>query len=130
MYSLKDIYRQAKEDRLCFNPSDYERQGFVKNGVMLNKFGDIIEILNTTRGDYYKEITSDQYEYFHTHGWSKGSLMVAIDNCSSKLKLIDKKIQTEMNSRKNDKYIRGLKSARQRILLSYSKRKRQLKNLN
>lgn len=130
MYSLKDIYRQAKEDRLCFNPSDYERQGFVKNGVMLNKFGDTIEILNTTRGDYYKEITSDQYEYFHAHGWSKGSLMVAIDNCSRKLKLIDKKIQTEMNSRKNDKYIRGLKSARQRILLSYSKRKRQLKNLN
>ena len=50
-------------------------------------------------------------------------------NCKRKLDLIEGKIRTEVNTRKNDKHIQRLKTNRETLLFKYSKRKQQLKQL-
>jgi len=55
--------------------------------------------------------------------------MIAIDNYTRKLDVIEFKIQNEMNTRKNDKFIRGLKNSRDKLLLKYTKRKSELKSI-
>jgi hypothetical protein len=96
--------------------------------MKLNKYKDLIQILNTTKSaGYYTEATPDELEYLFTHGWRKGVLMIAISNYTRKMDIIEFKIQSEMNTRKNDKYIRGLKKSRDKIMLKYSKRKSELK---
>lgn len=99
--------------------------------MILNKYKDLIHILNTTKSaGYYAEATPDELEYLFTHGWRKGVLMIAINNYTRKLEVIEFKIKNEMNTRKNDKFIRGLKKSRDRLLLKYSKRKSQLKYIS
>ena len=98
--------------------------------MKLNKYKDLIQILNTTKSaGYYTEATPDELEYLFTHGWRKGVLMIAISNYTRKMDIIEFKIQGEMNTRKNDKYIRGLKKSRDKIMLKYSKRKSELKSI-
>jgi|TARA_R110000851_G_scaffold314781_2_gene476968 hypothetical protein len=98
--------------------------------MKLNKYKDLIQILNTTKSaGYYTEATPDELEYLFTHGWRKGVLMIAISNYTRKMDIIEFKIQSEMNTRKNDKYIRGLKKSRDKIMLKYSKRKSELKSI-
>jgi|TARA_R110002050_G_scaffold140089_1_gene264721 hypothetical protein len=98
--------------------------------MKLNKYKDLIQILNTTKSaGYYTEATPDELEYLFTHGWRKGVLMIAISNYTRKMDIIECKIQSEMNTRKNDKYIRGLKKSRDKIMLKYSKRKSELKSI-
>ena len=131
MYSYTDLYHQAIKDRRSCYRRDGSREQILSYGIMLNKYKDLITILNTTKaGGYYADATPDELEYLFTHGWKKGVLMIAIKNYTRKLDVIEFKIQNEMNTRKNDKFIRGLKNARDKLLLKYTKRKSELKNLN
>ena len=50
-------------------------------------------------------------------------------NCKRKLDLIEERIKREVNTRKNDKHIQRLKTSRENLLIKYSKRKKQLKQL-
>ena len=43
-----------------------------------------------------------------------------INNCLRKLQLIEDKMRLEVNTRKNDKFIKNLKTKREYILLRYS----------
>ena len=50
-------------------------------------------------------------------------------NCKRKLDLIEERIKREVNTRKNDKHIQRLKTSRENLLIKYSKRKKQLKQI-
>jgi len=98
---------------------------------MLNKFPNSIEILNTSRGgDHYKELTEEEYKFFFENGWEKGVLLTSMGNYLRKLNMIEDRIQEEINTRKNDKHIQGLKVSREKILQKYSLRKQQIINLH
>jgi hypothetical protein len=130
VYSYTDLYHQAIRDkRSCYRRDD-NKESILSYGMMLHKYKDLITILNTTKtGGYYADATSYELEYLFTHGWRKGVLMIAIDNYTRKLDVIEFKIQNEMNTRKNDKFIRGLKNSRDKLLLKYTKRKSELKSI-
>jgi|TARA_R100001369_G_scaffold331_2_gene869 hypothetical protein len=107
------------------------KMGIIKLGFMLNKYPSRMEILNTSRGgDYYKELTHEEYDTFYLNGWEKGVLLISMGNCLRKLNMIEDRIKIEINTRKNDKYIRGLKTSRDKILNLYSIRKQQIKSIN
>ena len=63
------------------------------------------------------------------NGWKAGQLHLVIMNCLFKLDLIEKKIKTEVNTRKNDKHIQSLKTRREGMLVKYTKNKRKLNQL-
>ena len=71
-------------------------------------------------GDYFKECSLEEYDYFYDYGWEVGCFKVRINNCLHKLKIIEENIKTEVNTRKNDKHIQNLKTRRENILNKYT----------
>ena len=129
-WDLEFIYRQALEDpkAVCLNKA--KSQTILCKGVKIEKFKDRIEIFNVAKGgDYGRECTLEEYDYFYDHGWEKGVLLVAISNCLYKLNIIENNIKTEVNTRKNDKHIQNLKNSREKILNKYTINKRKLNKL-
>ncbi len=131
MYTLEEIYQQAMEDQGAYHPKHSGKQGILKIGILLNKYSDRIEILNTTRGgDYFMELTPKEYSFFYENGWKKGVILTSMHNYERKLKMIEGRIQNELNTRKNDKHIQSLKASREKILRKYAERKKLLSQLN
>ena len=78
-----------------------------------------MNIFNTTKGVFYQEITSEEYETFLEYGWVIGIHKMSLRNKKRKLNLIENKMRSEVNSRKNDKHIKSLKKYRKEILKEY-----------
>jgi len=129
-YSLKDIWKQAEEDLNSAPVMMPKGECLMGMGVKIQKFGDHIEILNTAKGgDYFKELEESEYEFFYKDGWRVGAVNLSLSNYSYKLQLIEQKIKTEVNTRKNDKHIQNLKNKRESILNKYSKQTSKLNKL-
>ena len=82
----------------------------------------------TLGGMYYKELSLEEYEIFLSRGWQRGVYEVAVENAKRQLDKVEKKTKEEVNHRKNTKYFQTLKTARQRIMSTYSKLLREFKN--
>tara|TARA_R100000935_G_scaffold36448_1_gene57452 strand:+ start:1521 stop:1919 length:399 start_codon:yes stop_codon:yes gene_type:complete len=128
MYTLDQIYDQAVNDNKPITTTMPFGASIIKMGIKIQKFKDRIEILNLSKGgSYYKLCDDKEYDIFKKNGWKIGCLQVAIQNCLHKLSLIDNKIRTEVNTRKNDKHIKNLKNKREMVLHKYSEHKIRLK---
>tara|TARA_R100000742_G_C4279224_1_gene103277 strand:- start:4009 stop:4407 length:399 start_codon:yes stop_codon:yes gene_type:complete len=130
-YTLKEVYNQAITD----TNSTINKMGrgvfVISLGVKLQHFPSKTEILNCSKGgDYYRELDDQEYEFFFEFGWKKGVLLIALSNCNYKLQLIEDRMKTEMNTRKNDKHIQNLKTRRDNVLKKYAKYKIKLNQLN
>jgi|TARA_R100000988_G_C4000184_1_gene168491 hypothetical protein len=130
MYSLDQLFNQALQD----NPIHIKKElgdSVINNGFKMQKFQSKIEILNCSRnGDYFQELNKNEYEMFLSNGWIKGCVIMNINNCLHKLKLIESKMRVEVNSRKNDKFIKNLKTKREYIMNRYSYYTKKLIKLN
>ena len=81
--NLKDIFYEAEADRGSRSLRHYTADGIIGLGILIeyNKKTQDIKIQNTTiGGDYYKEITDDQYEIFYEYGSIQTSLRRNINN--------------------------------------------------
>lgn len=131
MYSLEEIWLQAIGDASAVRQRVPKGELIIGSGVRIQRFGDRIEMLNMNKGgDYYKVLDEDEYNIFYHDGWKRGSVNLSISNCLFKLGLIEDKIKTEVNTRKNDKHIQNLKNRRENILNKYTKLKQKLNQLN
>ena len=131
MHSLEDLYSQAILDRSTYRSTTKNKDTFIKYGVMLRKFPNKIELVNCHKGgDYFSPFTEDEVQMFKDNGWKMGVLLFLIKTYKRKLNMIEVRIQQEINGRKNDKYIKGLKVKREGILNKYSMRQKQLTKLN
>ena len=131
MYSLEEIWTQAIGDASAVRQRVPKGELIIGSGVRIQRFGDKIEMLNMNKGgDYYKILDEDEYNIFYHGGWKRGSVNLSISNCLFKLGLIEDKIKTEVNTRKNDKHIQNLKNRRENILNKYTKLKQKLNQLN
>jgi len=127
MYSKEDIYSQALKDQNAYHSLG---NSVVNFGVKIQKFLSKTEILNCSRnGDYFQECNDEEYQLFFIHGWIKGGLRLSMMNYKRKLDLIEEKIKMEVNTRKNNKHIKKLKSSRENLLIKYSKRIKQLNQI-
>lgn len=130
MYSLEQLYQQANKSNSLYIKKEYG-ESHIYLGVKIQKFASKIEILNCSKnGDYYNEISEDQYKDFFTNGWVKGCLILAVSNCVRKLKLIEQRMRDEVNTRKNDKYIKNLKNKREFVMKKYTNHSKSLIKLN
>tara|TARA_R110000765_G_scaffold127724_1_gene225775 strand:+ start:1041 stop:1457 length:417 start_codon:yes stop_codon:yes gene_type:complete len=130
MLSIEEVYNQALEDTNAIQ--ELKPLGFsvINYGVKIQKFLSKTEILNCSRsGDYFQECNEEEYQLFFIHGWRKGGIRLSMMNCKRKLDLIEERIKREVNTRKNDKHIQRLKTSRENLLIKYSKRKKQLKQI-
>jgi hypothetical protein len=131
MYSIEEIYQEAVTDRSTIKTYSDNKETLIKLGVMIRKFPNKIELINCHKGgDYFSSIEDHEMKIFNQHGWKKGVLLFSMQTYKRKLSMIEVRIQQEMNSRKNDKFIKGLKVQREKILNKYSNRQQQLNKLN
>ena len=127
MYSKADIYNQACKD----DSAIMQTNSVINIGVKINKYISKIEILNLSKdGDYYNELSKKEYNIFYENGWEKGCRLLALENCKRKMDLIKNKMKTEVNTRKNDKYIKNLKTKRDLIMKKYTYHTNKLIKLN
>ena len=127
MYSIEQIFIQALEDPSAYN---IDNSSIVNYGVKIQKFFSKTEILNCSKnGDCFQECNKEEYELFFIHGWKKGAIKLSMMNYKRKLDIIEWKIKEEVNTRKNDKHIKKLKSTRENLLVKYTKRIKQLNKI-
>ena len=107
-----DEWKEPSEESyiLCSTPDKYPSK--TKKVIIHN---------TTIGGDFYKEITSEQYEVFSKKGWRLAVFVLCLSNYRRKLDMVEHNIKREVNSRKNAKHIQNLKSARERIMCSFTK---------
>ncbi len=123
-YTLKEIFKQAKADEFSAVLDGEEFEARILSGIRIEQninTADTIIHNTTIGGDFYKEITDDEYEVFYQKGWRYAVFVLSLSNYRRKLKMIEEKIKREVNTRKNAKHIMNLKAARERIMNSYSK---------
>ena len=127
MPTLIEIFNEAKTDPRSIITTLKSNESVINKGCKIQRFTDRIEILNMGKGgDYFKVCTEDEYEFFYLHGWRVGVIQLALSTCLHKLKIIEERIKTEVNTRKNDKHIQNLKNRRENILVKYTYHKRKL----
>ena len=123
MYSLEHIFSEAANDSECGNLDTLMYEARLLRGMKIVKDGETkeIAIYNTTLGgDFYREVTPEQYELFQENGWKIGVYVLSLSNYRRKLSSIEHKIKEEMNGRKNAKSIQMAKSRRLTILQNFS----------
>ena len=130
MFKLKDIMNQALGDPKSIKNVLPKGVSVIGRGVKIQQFDDGIQILNMGKGgDYFKECSDEEYDFFYKDGWRKGCTQVSMSNCLHKLSIIESRIKTELNTRKNDKHIQNLKNRRETLLNKYTNLKTELNNL-
>jgi hypothetical protein len=130
MFKRKDIMIQALEDPKSIKNVLPKGVSVIGRGVKIQQFDDGIQILNMGKGgDYFKECSDEEYDFFYRDGWRKGCTQVSMSNCLHKLSIIESRIKTELNTRKNDKHIQNLKNRRETLLNKYTNLKTELNNL-
>jgi len=128
-FKIDDILKQALEDNKSIKNILPKGISVIGRGVKIQQF-ESIEILNMGKGgDYFKECTPEEYNFFLVHGWKKGCMKISMSNCLHKLNIIEDKIKTELNTRKNDKHIQNLKTRRENLLNKYTNLKTEYNNL-
>tara|TARA_R110002050_G_scaffold258582_1_gene397966 strand:+ start:373 stop:765 length:393 start_codon:yes stop_codon:yes gene_type:complete len=122
MYTLEQIYSQALNTSYPpVKTNTATGQSIIRKGVKIQMFNDKIEILNMGKGgSYYQECNEKEYKFFTDFGWKIGCLCIIAENCLYKLNLIETRIKSEVNTRKNDKHIKRLKNKRSAILIKYA----------
>ena len=130
MFKRKDIMTQALEDPKSIKNVLPKGVSVIGRGVKIQQFDDGIQILNMGKGgDYFKECSNEEYDFFYRDGWRKGCTQVSMSNCLHKLSIIESRIKTELNTRKNDKHIQNLKNRRGTLLNKYTNLKSELNKL-
>ena len=132
MYSLECVFKESIEDVDSAVLNTLHYQSRLLKGIKIVKDNETkeVEIFNTTLGgDFYKEITTEQYNLFQENGWKIGVYVISLSNYRRKLVSIEKRIREELGGRKNAKSIKMSKSRRLAILKNFSEVSNKLKEL-
>ena len=123
MYSeLHNIFEEAMNYCNTANLDGIDYKARLSYGIKIVKYDDddSIVIYNTAKGgDYYQELTEEQYDMFFKQGWKVGVLKMALERYTNKLTLIEQKIKEEINGRNNANYLNFLKETRTQTLNNY-----------
>ena len=114
-YSMSDILMQASKDHYTTPLNTARETSFMLYGVKIveDKITEKITIYNTTKGgDYYAEITENEYTEFYENGWRKGVYVLSLSNYRRKLTIVNDRIQNEINKRRsNAKTLQSLQAS-------------------
>ena len=108
---------------MCIRDSKYieSRVAFGVKIARDRETGDI-EILNTSRGgDYYQEITKNEYDNFFKNGRRYGVYVVSLSNYRRKLEVFDEKIKEAISNSAPKKELNYWHERRKNTMNKYTK---------
>jgi len=103
----EEVWEQAQKQHGVASLFDKECDSYIYKGIKIMKCNGVFRIFNTKmKGDFYQEITEDQYKMFEEHGFEYGVYNVMTDNLQNSLQRITNKIQLEINIRNNTRHFK------------------------
>lgn len=131
MCRLDEIWDDAFEQHDAFHMVDAYKntECLVYKGFKIESDNKNQIHIYKPKGEVYKELKEDEYDEICKHGWRKGVLILVLDSYHHKLSKISDNIRDEVNTRRNDKHLKSLKSSRQRIMHNYLKVVKQISKL-
>lgn len=113
----QEIYNQSYNDGLSIRITTKDSVSLVFRGVKVENKNDNIRILNMGKGgDFYREVTPEQYKIFFDKGFRQGVYEVNTSNYKDTLNTLSTKIRNEVASRNNLKHYNMLKEYRNTIM--------------
>jgi len=121
MNTKEQIFNQAYNDRLSVRIITRDSVSLVFRGVKVENKDNNITVYNTNKGgDFYREVTQDQYQVFFDKGFRQGVYEVNTSNYKDTLDMLSIKIRNEVASRNNLKHYNMLKEYRNTIMQKLS----------
>ncbi len=118
---MDEIYKQAEQDHgtRAFRGGGYTSLLFM--GIRIVKQNDEKYTIEDMQrgGNYYEEVTPQEYELFKTDGWRKAVFQIALKKYQSKVDKINESIQKEANSRGNQRSLEIYQEEKTRVLNKY-----------
>ncbi|MAN61364.1 MAG: hypothetical protein CMI60_05380 [Parvibaculum sp.] len=119
---MVEIFNQASRDHSAVSMDSGEHQGFISYGIKIIKDRhNKVTILNTNKGEYYEEISDDEYDIFRDRGWLCGIYTLSLSSYKRKLDEITRRITDEVNGRRRKKVLVSLKEERDIFSSKYFK---------
>ena len=132
MRNLNSVFEEAKLDEYSgvLDSKGAEARIVLAIKIIRDRESGDVEILNTSKGgDYYKEISKDEYELFIKKGWRYGVYVLYLSNCRLKLNSIEIRINEHIQE--NIKTTLEMLQTRRKVILNnYSKVKNKLNQIN
>jgi hypothetical protein len=111
------IFEEAYNDILSVRVTTPVSTSLIYRGIKVENVEGNIRILNMNRGgDFYREVTPEQYKVFFEKGFRKGVYDVCLDNYKRALDMLSLKIRNEVSKRNNVKHYESLKEYRNTIM--------------
>ena len=124
MYSLLDVYQQAKEDSFSKTIVTESAVRYMAYGwrVVRERKSERVYIMNMTMGgEFYQEASEEDYATFLELGWKEAVYVLYLCNCRSKLDKLELRINKAIVNNERVVVIRKLKDSRDRILQNFNK---------
>jgi len=132
MRNLNSVFEEAKLDEYSgvLDSKGAEARIVLAIKITRDRESGDVEILNTSKGgDYYKEISKDEYELFIKKGWRYGVYVLYLSNCRLKLNSIEIRINEHIQE--NIKTTLEMLQTRRKVILNnYAKVKNKLNQIN
>jgi hypothetical protein len=111
------VFEQAYNDRMGVKIVTPDSVSVIYRGVKIQNKDNNIKIYNLAKGgDFYREVTPEQYKVFTENGFRNGVYEICMENYKRTLDTLSIKIRNEMQSRKNVKHYDSLKEWRTTIM--------------
>ncbi len=113
----QEIFNQAYNDRLGVRVTTKDSVSVIYRGVKVENKDNNVRVLNMAlNGDFYMEITDEQYKIFFEHGFRRGVYEVCMENYKRTLETLSQDIRKEVSKRNNVKHYDALKEYRNTIM--------------
>lgn len=119
---MKDkIWNDAKWFHKSTRLDTPQYKSMIFKGIKVeNRDGDI-RVLNTKlNGDFYQEISEEEYDTFYRIGFEQGCYEMCLSNYKRSLNVIIRSIRDEIGNRNNQKHYQYLKSMRLNLMEKYT----------
>jgi len=119
---MVEIFNQASRDHSAVRMDGGGYEGFISYGIKITKDNhNKVTIFNTNKGEYYEEISDDEYDIFKEGGWLCGIYTLSLSSYKRKLDGIKRRITDEVNGRRRKKVLVSLKQERDLFSSKYFK---------
>lgn len=130
---LDEVFEQASKDFNSTSSHGDKYLAYVSYGIKIvsDERTNKVYIYNTAmNGDFYDEVTPEQYELFLNKGWKFGVYNVSLSNYRRKLDVIQSKIRDIVNTSRSEKQMQKLREQRDTIMERYNQLAVKLNQLN
>lgn len=126
---LNNIWTKAYEDVSTYHMIDTfnKSECLIYKGYKIEKKDDVIQVLKPL-GEYYTEISIDDYNQLCSSGWKQGVLKLVLRDCEELLDEITNRIRLNTNINTSEKEINKLKKNREIVMNQYHKLAKQINN--